>query len=129
MGTKLAKASQPRRSYGAAARLAKTKAQAAARVTAAKVGAYAKARQGTFIAAGTAAALGAAEKSGIALPTVGGINPYLLYGVVGVVILPMFIKGQAGRIAEQAGGGALAVAAYKIGSGQPALAGDGGFNW
>lgn len=124
MATKLARraATPARRSNaGIYAKLAKEKASSAARVATAKAGSVAKARAGTIITAGTAAALGAAESRNMQLPTVGGIAPSLLYGVIGVLVVPMFMKGKIAQISEQFGAGALAVAAYKLGMGQPVI--------
>ena len=77
------------------------------------------------IVGGVAAGLyGYAEKEQWALPTVGGINPSLLYGGVLGILVPMFVKGSVARMAEQVGSGLLDVAAYKLGSGQDVIAGE-----
>jgi len=103
----------------AMARVAASKASAAARNSATRA-----ARNGTMLGGIAAGLFGYAEKSGTALPTVAGINPSLLYGGLLGVVIPMFIKGSTGRIAEQVGSGLLDVAAYKLGAGMPVLSGE-----
>lgn len=124
MSTKLAKRPPVihRRSGPSAkalSRIAASKASATARKSAHRV-----MRNGTIIGAVSAGALGYAERSGMALPTFGGIDPSLLYGGVLGVVLPMFVKGKLGTMSEQVGSGMLDVAAYKFGAGMPVLRGE-----
>ena len=65
------------------------------------------------------AALGWATARGVNLPTVAGIRPDALYGAVFGLGLPMFIKGNTGRMLSAAGVGMLACAARDLASGQP----------
>jgi hypothetical protein len=72
----------------------------------------------TVVAAAAAGALGYAEKTGMHLPTVMGLEPALLYGVVAAAAGHTVAKsGRVGEALRQTGAGALAVAAYKYGAG------------
>ena len=79
------------------------------------------------IAAGAAAGLGYAEKQGKQLPTVAGVMPELLYGVVGAVLGTMVkatSSGTVGKFVRGAATGSLAVGAYKLGRGDAVRVGE-----
>ena len=65
-------------------------------------------------------AIGAAGLYGLArgkawdMPTIGGLNPALLYGVVGYLAPSIGVKGKVGETLRSAGTGLLCVAAEKI---------------
>jgi len=111
-----------RRSSAGLAKLERMKLSAArARSRASRL---AREKQGVIIAGVGAAAIGFAEKKGYRLPTLGGIEPTLLYGLMIAFVGPMVVKGNAGEALSDIGEGLLAVAAYKFGTGQPVLSGD-----
>ena len=60
-----------------------------------------------------AGALAFAEKRNVKLPTVANIDPALVYGAIGALILPKYIGGQNGARVQAAGDGLLAVAAHR----------------
>lgn len=70
-------------------------------------------QEDALIAVGVAVALAAAEKEGKELPTVANLDPALIYGVLGAVIAPNFIKGPWSQRIESAGVGLLTVAAHR----------------
>lgn len=82
----------------------------------------------TVVAAAAAGALGYAEQHNIKLPTVMGLDPSLLYGVVAAAAGHTVAKsGRVGEALRQTGAGALAVAAYKYGTGASMKVGDDGY--
>lgn len=79
----------------------------------------------TVVAAAAAGAIGYAEKTGMHLPTVMGLEPALLYGVVAAAAGHTVARsGRVGEALRQTGAGALAVAAYKYGAGGAMRVGD-----
>lgn len=79
----------------------------------------------TVVTAGAGYAFGMLEKRGTELPTVAGIMPAALYGV-GLAVAGHTVakNGRVGEALRQAGAGALAVAGYKLGTGQPFKVGE-----
>lgn len=81
-------------------------------------------RIGIIVAAGAGAAIGLAEKKGTALPTVGGIQPTILYGAILAFVVPEMTKGKLGRMSAEAGAGLLTLGAYKLATGAPLRVGE-----
>lgn len=83
-------------------------------------------RVGAMVGAAAGLGLGYLEKKGHKLPSVAGIDPTLLAGVV--LTFGPTIMGQGrtklGQVAAEAGASALAIAMYKAGLGQPMIAGE-----
>jgi hypothetical protein len=104
------------------------KAKANARIAAIRTANAAKARSGTLVSAIGAAAFGALEQR-TALPTIPGVQPALVYGGVLGLVLPMWVKGNTGKMIEQVGSGVLAVAAYKLAQSGGSLSGEYGEAW
>jgi len=71
-------------------------------------------RDEMLISLGASAALGYAKRKGVALPTIGGIEPTLLYGLILGIGLPMVSKDKMAKRLEAAGTGLLTVSAYSI---------------
>lgn len=82
-----------------------------------------KAKSQIAVAAG-GGLLGALESRGVALPTVGGVDPALLWGAALAFGFPMVVKGEMGALGSLAGAGVLSVGAYRAISGMAATAGD-----
>lgn len=78
-------------------------------------------RVGSLVGAAAAYGLGYAEKKGHKLPTLGGVEPTLMAGLVLTFGPTLMGAGQSklGQVAAEAGSAALALAAYKAGQGQP----------
>jgi hypothetical protein len=77
-----------------------------------------------LVAMGGAAALGKLEQMGTVPARIGPVDSALVIGGLGAFVLPKMVKGKAGRLAHDATLGALCVAGYRLGSGQPLMAGD-----
>jgi hypothetical protein len=70
--------------------------------------------QSNVIASAAAAyALGYAKKNGMKLPTIGGIEPAILYGAILAYAGPKVAKGRNGQLVQAAGAGLLTVGAYQ----------------
>lgn len=79
------------------------------------------------VSAVAAAGVGYAEAQGKALPTVAGIMPELVYGVVGAVLGTMVgatSRGTVGKVVRGAATGVLSVGAYKLGRGDAIRVGE-----
>lgn len=114
----------PRRTSSRGGALKLVRAKQAMQATRARIRRDAAADSAMFIGAACAAALGYAEKQGYELPRVAGLEPTLVLGVGAGVLGPKLVKGKAGDMLRQFGAASLTVAAFKIGSGQPIIAGD-----
>lgn len=112
----------PRRSHAGLAKYRKLKDSVARRTASARRAAAD--RKGTIIAAATAAGVGYAERKGYQMPTIGGVEPTLLYGGVLLALGGTVAKGNSRKALDEVASGMLAVAAYKFGSGKPVLSGD-----
>lgn len=99
----------------ASASIEKEKRLAAARKARQLAARAAQRQQHTIIALGAAYGLGFAEKRAFALPTIPGVAPEVLYGVLGLVGAWWLRNVQAKRIAQSLGDGLLSVALYKAG--------------
>lgn len=83
-------------------------------------------RVGSLVGAGTAYGIGYLEKTGRKLPTVGGVEPTLLAGLV-LTFGPTLLGAgttKLGQVAAEVGSSALGVAAYKAGLGHPMVGED-----
>lgn len=67
----------------------------------------------TLFTLGAAAALAAAEKKGVQIPTVAGVDPALLGGAVCALLLPRYVGGKNAKRVQAIGDGLLAVAAHR----------------
>lgn len=80
-----------------------------------------------LISVASAAAMGWAKKNKVALPTVAGIEPALLYGGVLAYFGPKIAKGKQGQMVQAVGSGLLTLGAYNyVRTGSATLAGTGG---
>jgi hypothetical protein len=85
----------------------------------AKAGKRARGRGGmvdkekTVLTVAGAAAFAYAEKKGVAIPTVAGLDPALLIGCVAAFLGPRFLPGKNGQRAQAVGDGLLAFAAAR----------------
>jgi hypothetical protein len=71
-------------------------------------------QEDALIAVGSAMLLAAAEREGKELPTIAGLDPALVYGVLGAVVAPQFVDDpQWSQRLESAGVGLLTVAAHR----------------
>lgn len=127
MASKLAKRAPAPTFSKASPKLARLQATLASRAATARR--VASERQGMLVSAVAAGLVGYAERKQMALPTIAGIDPALLYGGIGAFAAGTLVRGSAGRMLGQAADGALAVAAYKLGAGQPVLSGELGAQW
>lgn len=82
------------------------------------------AQQHTLIAAGSAYAIGAAEKRNMELPSVEGVDPKLLYGAVALLIGFMAKDQNLRRIGQSTGDGLLSIVAYNQAKGISAISGE-----
>jgi hypothetical protein len=64
-----------------------------------------------LVTVGTPVALQLLKARGIELPTLGGINPMLMYGALFTLVAPTVFKGETGRYLVSAGLGMAAVGA------------------
>ena len=71
-------------------------------------------REEMLLSLGSAAAIGYAKKKGWNLPSVAGIDPTLLYGLVLGVGLPMVTRDKMAKRLEAAGTGLLTVGVYSF---------------
>ena len=101
-----------RRSNPLAGRLAKERARAAA--IGRRTRAEAMKREEMILSLGSAALYGYAKKKAWNLPTIGGIEPTILYGLALGVGGPMISKDKNGRRLEAMGTGLLTIAAYNV---------------
>jgi len=69
-------------------------------------------REEMLLSLGSAAAIGYAKKKGMNLPTVAGIDPTMLYGLLLGVGLPMVTKDKTAKRLEAVGTGLLTVGVY-----------------
>jgi len=112
-----------RRSNPLAGRLAKERARAAA--IGRRTRAEAMKREEMILSLGSAALYGYAKKKAWNLPTIGGIEPTILYGLALGVGGPMISKDKNGRRLEAMGTGLLTIAAYNVSrTGNFTVAGD-----
>lgn len=79
-----------------------------------KTRAVASKRENGIIAIGAGVALGVMAKKGKNLPTVGGIDPALLYGAALFIAGPELLKGKNGERLGALGQGMLTVAAFNV---------------
>ena len=83
-------------------------------------------REEMVLSLGSAALYGYARKSNWNLPTLGGIDPAILYGVALGIGGPMISKDKNGRRMESLGTGLLTIAAYNVArTGSFTIAGEG----
>ena len=101
-----------RRSNPLAGRLAKERARAAA--IGRRTRAEAMKREEMILSLGSAALYGYAKKKAWNLPTLGGIEPTILYGLALGVGGPMISKDKNARRLEALGTGLLTIAAYNV---------------
>ena len=101
-----------RRANPLAGRLAKQSARVAA--ISRRTRQEAMKREEMILSLGSAALLGYAKKKAWSLPTIGGIEPSILYGLVLGVGGPMISKDKNGRRLEAMGTGLLTIAAYNV---------------
>lgn len=83
-------------------------------------------RVGAVVGAATGYGLGYLEKKGHKLPTVGGVDPTLMAGLV-LTFGPTLLgagRSKLGQVAAEAGASALGIAAYRFGLGQPMISGE-----
>lgn len=100
-----------RRGGGMTAAKAKELAREAGRR--ARQSAVRAAQKGTVLSLGGAAALAVAEQRGVALPTLGGIDPAVLYGAALAFGAPMALKGKSGAALASVGEGVLCVGLHR----------------
>jgi len=83
-------------------------------------------RVGTLVGVGTAAAAGYIEKTGKLAPKYTSPAAMAVAGGVLAFVLPetSMGRGKLGQASAEAGAGLLAVAAYKLGAGQPVIGDD-----
>jgi len=81
----------------------------------------ANAQKHTLIAVGAAFVIGEAEKRGMQLPTVTGVDPKLLYGVAALGAGFLLKDKTARQIGQSVGDGLLSIVAYNQGRGISAL--------
>jgi len=82
-------------------------------------------RDEMLLSLGGAAAYGYARKKSWNLPTLGGIDPAVLYGLVLAIGVPMVSKDKAAKKISAVGEGMLTVAAYSLArTGNWSIAGD-----
>ncbi len=83
-------------------------------------------RVGSLVGAATGYGLGYLEKKGHKLPTVGGVEPTLMAGLV-LTFGPTLLgagNSRLGQVAAEVGSAALGIASYKAGLGQSMVSGE-----
>ena len=89
----------------------------------AKAKSLAQSQQHTAIAVGAAYLIGEAEKRGLDLPTVRGIDPKLIYGMAAMGAGFLIRDPKVRAIGQSVGDGLLSIVAYNQGKGLSPLGG------